>query len=210
MVLVEPDQAELPGWEELHPAEREWLADRAPRRLRELVAGRSALRRALVEAGWSGDQPLLAEVGGGPQLPPDFTGSISHKAGQAMAVGAPARGRTLGVDTEVLGGRDRRSIAERVLRPSELARWQDAGAGWPALLQVFSIKEAVYKALHPWVGRYVGFGEAEVQADGRVHLHLAQGEGPFQLRSMTSWEGDRLIAVVEVRPTSPGAVAPTP
>ena len=84
MVLVEPDQAELPGWEELHPAEREWLADRAPRRLRELVAGRSALRRALVEAGWSGDQPLLAEVGGGPQLPPDFTGSISHKAGQAM------------------------------------------------------------------------------------------------------------------------------
>lgn len=203
-------QPELPGWDWLHPAERVWLADRPPRRLRELVAGRAALRAALAEAGWDGDRPLLALPRGGPDLPDGFTGSISHKAGQALAVGAPALGRTLGVDTEVLGDRDRRSIAERVLRPDERDRWRVAGATWPDLLQVFSIKEAVYKALHPWVCRYVGFFEAEVGDDDLVRLHLEGGEGPFEVRSSTCWEGERLIAVVEVRPTSAGAAAPTP
>ena len=208
--LASRDQRPLAGWESLHPEERVWLADRAPRRRQELVAGRLALRAALVQAGWAGELPLLALPRGGPRLPQGFTGSISHKADLALAVGAPARGRTLGVDTEVLGDRDRRSIAERVLRPAELLRWQAAGARWPTLLQVFSIKEAVYKALHPWVRRHVGFAEAEVLDDGRVQLHLDREEGPFAVRWATSWQDDRLIAVVEVRPTSPGAAAPTP
>ncbi len=207
--LAALDQARLPGWDLLHPEERAWLKDRPARRLRELVAARAALRTALLQVGWAGDRPLLALPRGGPELPDGFTGSISHKAGQALAVAAPRDGRTLGVDTEVLGDRDRSSIAQRVLRPEELARWRVGGEDWAQLLRVFSIKEAVYKALHPWVRRYVGFDEAEVTGDV-VRLHLEGGEGPFTLRSSTTWEGDRVITVVEVRATSPGAAAPTP
>jgi len=197
--LAASDRSDLPGWELLHPAEQAWVDSKPPRRRRELVAGRAALRSALQAVGWSADRPLLSRPRGGPELPEGFTGSISHKAGQALAAAAPARGRTIGVDTEVLDRRDRRAIAERVLRRSELDRWRSDGGQWPALLRVFSLKEAVYKALHPWVRRYVGFHEAEVDGDA-VRLFLEGGEGPFQLRSSSTWEHDRVITVVEVRP----------
>jgi 4'-phosphopantetheinyl transferase EntD len=47
----------------------------------------------------------------------------------------------------------------------------------------FSAKEAIYKALDPFVRRYVGFGEVAVSPlpDGsaRVTPDLRDGEGPF-------------------------------
>ena len=118
-----------------------------------------------------------------------------------MAVAARAsEGWTLGIDCEVVGDRERSAIARKVLRPGELQRWQADGAQWPALLEVFSTKEAVYKALHPHVSRYIGFEEAEVLADGQIRMHLASDEGPFTLCSHLNWQGERLLVVVEARP----------
>jgi 4'-phosphopantetheinyl transferase EntD len=50
------------------------------------------------------------------------------------------------------------------------------------VLRAFCAKEAIYKALDPWVRRFVGFHEARVAfAGGRLSASLAltRGEGPF-------------------------------
>ena len=58
-------------------------------------------------------------------------------------------------------------IAEHVLVPEELEAIRDLpdDRKWIALLVRFSVKEAVYKALDPYVHRYVGFHEAIVRPD---------------------------------------------
>lgn len=202
------DDRELQGWELLHAHERSWAAAQGPRRRREIVAGRLALRAALRAAGWDGDEPLAALAGGGPCIPEAFTGSISHKDGLAVAIAGRGLGRTLGIDVETLAGRERLGIAERVLRPEELDRWRAGGGRWAELLWAFALKEAVYKALYPRVRRYVGFAEAEILGDGQVLLHLAGGEGPFHVRSASFAEGDRLLAVVEISPEGGATTSP--
>lgn len=196
------DSDDLGGWGELDDAEAAHAAGCKPRRMREFVAGRAALRRALVAAGWSGRFALLVKDGGGPLLPAGWTGSITHKDGVAVAVAAPLGGGTLGVDCEVLGDRERLGIADKVLRPAELHRWRAEGGSWRGLLERFSTKEAIYKALHPHVPRYIAFEEAELQG-GRIAMHLTQGEGPFKLRGERWWEGERLFSVVLARPAAP-------
>ena len=56
-----------------------------------------------------------------------------------------------------------------------------------ALLLRFSMKEAVYKALDPYVRRYVAFREVTVapRSDGTadVQTSLARGEGPFRVEA---------------------------
>ena len=193
--------AELPGWSSLLGDEREFALANKPLRHREFVAGRAALRSALRAAGWSGDAALLPLLSGAPKLPEGFTASITHKDGLAFALARPlVDGRTLGLDSEVVGSRERSGIARKVLRPAELQRWQEAGARWPDLLEQFSVKEAIYKALTPHVPRYIGFEEAEIHVDGRIELHLKGGEGPFALRSALRWEAGRLLAFVEAAP----------
>ena len=196
---------ELPGWDLLHAEEQAWALGRSERRKREVVAGRAALRSALRAVGWSGDKALLASPQGRPEVPAGFTGSITHKDGEALAVGAVSTdGRTLGIDSEVVG-RDRSSIASRVLRAVERERWEAGGSRWTELLELFSLKEAIYKALHPHVPRYIAFSEAEVDADGAIRMHLERGEGPFELRGFSKWEDQRLVSLVEAWPRSSGA-----
>lgn len=185
----------------LHPEELALAESKPPRRREELVSGRTALRAALAAVGWSGDLALLPGPKGRPALPAGFTGSLTHKDGLAVAVAAPLRdGWTIGVDSEVLGTRDRSAIAAKVLRPGEHARWRDDGARWPELLRLFSLKEAIYKALHPHVPRYIAFEEAEISPDGSICMHLAGGEGPFELRGWSRWEDERLFSFVAARP----------
>ncbi len=189
-----------PSESELHPEEVQAARQSKPRRRRELVAGRTALRRALRRAGWAGHEPLLPGEQGRPRLPGGFTGSITHKDGLVLAVGAAIRdGRTLGIDSEVLGTRPRVGIASKILRPAELARWQAGGESWPDLLEVFSLKEAIYKACHPHVPRYIRFDEADVAPDRTITMHLAGGEGPMDLCGRCWWEGERLVSVVSCR-----------
>lgn len=190
-----------PGFSVLHRDERDHAATRAPRRAREFVAGRAALRAALRAAGWTGDDPLLPGEQGRPALPRGWTGSITHKDGLAFAVARRLiEGRTLGIDSEVVGERERLGIARKVLTEAELARWSGA---WEDLLELFSTKESIYKALHPHVPRYIGFLEAEIDAHGGITMTLEQGEGPFTLVRTLWWEGAgphrRLVTLAEAR-----------
>jgi len=186
------------GWAALHASERDYAGTRPGRRRCEFVAGRCALRKALRQLGWDGNEPLLPGPQGRPYIPPGFTGSLTHKAGVALAIASRSpSGATLGIDCEVIGDRERSGIARKVLLPAELDRWQSEGSTWSALLEAFSTKEAIYKALHPHVPRYIGFEEAEVLANGEIQMHLVGGEGPFRMTRHLHWSGERLVVVVE-------------
>lgn len=189
---------------ELHPVEAEFAATLRGYRQVQFVGGRLALRMARRQIGASLG-PVLPDERGTPVLPRGFVGSVSHKRTLAVAMVARDSQGTLGVDVEDRLP-ERLRIADRILRPDELAAIAplDEPERWNALLLRFSIKESIYKALDPYVRRYVGFHEAEVtpELDGcaTVHLHLAQGEGPFRVDARYQWIPGRLLTSVRITP----------
>jgi enterobactin synthetase component D len=173
----------------LRAEERAHAAALPPARRATWVGGRVALRAALealnVDAG-----PLLATPRGAPALPPGVAGSISHKQTLAVALAARAPGgETLGVDVEIdpTVRVPRGDIAPRVLTEAERARVDTLppAARSREILIAFTAKEAVYKALDPWVRRFVSWQEVELgrTVDGTLtaELRLPAGEGPFSL-----------------------------
>jgi phosphopantetheine--protein transferase-like protein len=112
---------------------------------------------------------------------------------------------TLGVDIEEYTP-IRKNIASAVLTESELTTLSElvGQRRWIATLMRFSIKESIYKAIDPYVHRYVGFHEAQVTPDlhghATVSLHLARGEGPFIVDARYAWLRGRLLTSVRIRP----------
>ena len=147
----------------------------------DYIAGRLALRAALGHHG-TGAATIGATERGAPIVPDGAVGSISHKRPFAIALAARADGWTLGVDLEDQAPTST-DITRRVLTESEratLARLYGDMTGLSyrlAVVRRFSIKEAIYKAIDPFVQRYVGFLEvslegAEQDGDVVVHTHL--------------------------------------
>ena len=168
------------------------------------VGGRLALREALVAMDRRAP-PLLVDEWGAPTLPQGLSASVSHKRTLAVALLARSRFGRLGVDLEDLGP-ERMGIAERVLLPEEheAVMALPEHRRWTGLVLRFSMKEAIYKALHPYVHRYVGFDEALVRPDidctAQVELRLKQGEGPFRIEARYLWLGGRILTMVRARP----------
>lgn len=151
----------------LPAAEQQRAGELGPLRRVTYVAGRTALHLALASAAMGEEGvPLLSDDRGAPILPPGWVGSISHKGSHkgalAAALVAPAGHGHIGVDLEVAAppGQD---IARRILTPREQAALPDRGR---AVTLRFSIKEAIYKAIDPYVRRYVGFTEVELDLTG--------------------------------------------
>lgn len=176
-----PDVADVSVPGELHDDEKTHAATLSRRKRIEWVGGRLAFWRAAAELGWP--RGALRNGPGGELLLPDgLTGSISHKTSLAVALVARtnADGATLGVDLETAAPA-RPAIAEIALRLEE----RDAlhaipeGERWPRLVLAFAVKEALYKALHPHLRRYVRYDEASVvfSPDGApaIRLHLDGG-----------------------------------
>lgn len=166
---------------QLSPVERQHADTLAPLRRCTWTAGRAALRHALARLEVPcGD--LMPDHRGAPSMPAGVVGSISHKPALAVAMVAHADGGTLGVDLEQPAPRGRQDISRRVLTAAE----QGEIAGLPPdakIVQImlrFSLKEAIYKAIDPFVGRYVGFREVSVtpldSGHTRVTTHLRTGE----------------------------------
>jgi 4'-phosphopantetheinyl transferase EntD len=150
--------------------------------------GRLALRTALDFPSY----PVLKDEYGRPKLMihDDITmlGSISHKQHRGVALVASTETVHaasvfddhdhlvlvgIGVDLEMTCRPGRLSIAKRILTPSErkaLGRIKlpNVSTDEEEVLLRFSLKEAIYKAVHPILNQYVGFQEAEVtpHADG--------------------------------------------
>jgi phosphopantetheine--protein transferase-like protein len=200
--LPEPD--ELAGervLDHLRPEERLHAAALPFRRRITWAGGRVALHAALEQAGHEAG-PILATDRGAPHLPPNVAGSISHKEGLAVALVTPDAKWRVGVDIEQLRV-PRADIARHVLTPEErqsLAGWSPEER-WRDVLLRFSAKEAVYKALDPFVRRYVSFQEVAVHPEAggaaRVQLMLKGGEGPFQVEA--GWEMDEEFVLTTAR-----------
>ena len=150
----------------LHADERAHAATLTAHRRREWIAGRTALRLLL------GDVPaILADDRGAPRVPAGRVASVSHKDARAAALVAADTGARIGIDLE-RAAPSRLDIAPRILTARELAVLPDRGR---AVTLRFAIKEAIYKAIDPFVRRYVGFTEVEldVRPDGSVGVSSA-------------------------------------
>lgn len=197
---VEPVPAEVLA--RLWPEERVHAAGLRGRRQIEWVGGRLALHLAARMQGRV-LPPVLPGNRGQPTLPEGIQASISHKRRVALALFGTGVG-TVGIDAEELGP-PRMAILDRVLREEERREVEalPEAERWPALLSRFALKEAIYKAIHPWVQRYVRFEEASVGpiVEGRatVTLDLCGDEGPFAVEARVEAEGDLLIALVRIQ-----------
>jgi 4'-phosphopantetheinyl transferase EntD len=167
----------------LSPADAARAATMPPLRRRTWVGGRAAMAEALSRLG-SSAASVPSDDRGAPVLPAGVAGSITHKEGLAAALVARETQARVGVDVELDVARSQ-DIASRVLTPGEVAEIShlDATERAREVLLRFSAKEAIYKALDPFVRRYVGFGEVAVSPlpDGRARVTtgLRDHEGPF-------------------------------
>lgn len=151
-------------------------------------SGGRAAETAISESG-----SILRDDWGAPFLAPGVTGSISHK--DFFCVGAAAldsHGR-IGVDLEHINNKAATTLWRRILTAGEkehLGGLKALGvSAEEEVLLIFSFKEAVYKAIHPFLARSIDFGEVEIfpHVDGsaRVVFGLKTGE---QFAYQASWE----------------------
>ncbi len=160
----------------LRPEERALAARMSAVRRRTWVGGRVAMRLALERCML--DVPsVLVDDRGAPVLPAGVSGSISHKETIAVALVARESTARVGVDIEREGERTL-DISSKVLTDDELvevAGFSPAARDREVLLR-FSAKESIYKAIDPFVRRFVGFKEVAVSprpdgtAEVRDHL----------------------------------------
>ena len=77
-----------------------------------------------------------------------------------------------------------------------------------AILLRFSAKEAIYKALDPFVRRYVDFKEVALtpRSDGGadVTMHLREGEGPFVVEAQWRRFDGIVLTTARVERSGPG------
>jgi len=129
---------------------------------------------------------ILKDEHGRPQVPKGFLGSISHKQRTGVAlvsprhIGSSLPKQGIGVDIEQTYSK-RINIAKKVLTIGErndLGKLNGVTRDEEVLLR-FSLKECVYKAMHPLICQWVGFQEAEITPhdDGTavVKLNLKNG-----------------------------------
>ena len=138
----------LPSPTEVPPADRYGVLKRATQ-----DATGKCLTELLAAAGLPAVEPgHLAS--GGRKWPAGYIGSVSHEGTKVVAaLASTSRVRSLGIDIETLDGAEDLSGIGGLAAADELLPGRETVA--PVLL--FSVKEAVYKALNPITGRQFGF-----------------------------------------------------
>lgn len=183
------------------PEEEALARQFGPARAREFLAGRRALRAALAALGGDGGAAIGRGPRGAPILPPGWVGSVSHKRDLAAGLAAPDRGWTIGLDLEARAPRPI-DIARRVLTEAEAAAVAalDDDARRRLVVRAFAIKEAVYKAIDPHLGRYVGFHEVALRDPraGEVDLVVPDGWG-LEVEARCQAHGDHWLATARAR-----------
>lgn len=185
----------------------------------ELVGARLAWHAAAQALGLDGS--LVRGIDRAPHPPPGVSVSLTHKRDLALALVQRGDAGRVGLDLEG-DGRPHTRIAEKVLRDEELAVISAAEPErqWLEVLVRFAVKEAVYKALQPRLGRYIAFSEASVVVDltgvlpsaevadfttvdavttPLVTLHLKEGEQVEALECVCHHAGGRVLAAVRSR-----------
>jgi 4'-phosphopantetheinyl transferase EntD len=155
----------MDGLPALHPLEEQILGPNAVERRRLYFSmGRAAARDALAELGTIGEA-IERGPSGEPLWPAGIVGAISHAGDLAIAiVGPQIHYAGLGIDIEQLTRGLTARAARLVCTPAEMA-WVDPESGTTRLTMLFSAKEAVFKALFPIEGVWLGFRDAELTWD---------------------------------------------
>ena len=148
------------------------------KRQAEFLAGRLCARAALHRLDGLDCIPAIGEDRA-PVWPTHISGSITHSTGHAAAiVGYKAQWRGLGMDLENLLSLERAErLAGEILTADELQRMSTVDREQIAQLVTltFSVKESLFKALYPIVGKRFYFEHAEVlewSDSGSVRLRL--------------------------------------
>lgn len=187
----------------LHPEERLYLATLPGLRQVSFAGGRLAARAVLHALGRSAGA-ILPDGRGVPVVPEGIGLSISHKSTLAIALACRVEDQTVGVDLEDLLPA-RPGVERMVLRPEELSAVleQPTDRQWTSTLLRFSLKESIYKALAPRLGRYIDFQEAAVwpRPDGvaDTKLHLSSGSAPISIDARFFWLPEGVITTVRAR-----------
>ncbi|MCQ4348713.1 4'-phosphopantetheinyl transferase superfamily protein [Pseudomonas stutzeri] len=186
------------------------IAGAVPKRQSEFLAGRLCAASALCALHGAPAYPARG-ADNAPCWPPGVTGSITHSHGWAAAlVGAREAWCSLGLDAErLLDAARAERLAAELLTADELAHFRrlpEAERG-AHLTLCFSLKESLFKALYPLVGRRFWFRAAalvERDANGHARLELREDLSD-EWRAGTRLDG--LFAVREERLLSLVAIA---
>ncbi len=144
------------------------LAPAAEARRHSYVAGRLCAERCLEELGMP-NRAVDSHPSGAPVWPGGVTGSITHTARDAHAVGCCEPSvRSIGIDSELRAdGSQARAIEDHCCTLGERAALPSTDEKDLLLTLMFSAKEAYYKAIYPLVRGYVDFLDVEVRTIDR-------------------------------------------
>lgn len=145
----------------LHGSEAGAITGAVPSRRAEFTTGRTAARLALAQLG-HGATAIPAAPDRLPIWPTGISGSIAHSAGYAVA--AVRHGASLGLDIEAEAGLES-DLWPLICNKDELDLLPIKARGW-FVLQIFSAKEAAYKAVYPLTRKVIGFDAMTVRLNG--------------------------------------------
>lgn len=171
---------------ELTDEERPAVSRAVPKRQREFATGRHLARQAMIRLGLP-PQSVPRGTDRNPLWPAPCIGSITHA--DALAAVAVAAGETLrgvGIDLEETA-RVTDQLWDKLFTTDERRRYEGSDPRWPGL--VFSAKEAVYKAVNPIAGKFIGFHEVEVD----VEIRAGRQGGSFAVRYLGEFEPNRVM-----------------
>jgi len=165
----------------LRPAEYRLIERAVPKRQREFAAGRILAHTLLGELKTTAPA-LLSDADRVPIWPEATVGSITHCASLcAVAIADIASSAGIGIDVEPAKPLNH-ELLPQVLRPDEYAQLMALPPSLRPLggILVFSIKEAVYKAIYPRRRVFLDFQQVEIAfegEDGFVAEVLVPGAG---------------------------------
>ncbi|HCU64804.1 MAG TPA: hypothetical protein DF774_03505 [Rheinheimera sp.] len=176
------------------------IAGAVPKRQLEYLAGRYLSRLLLQQSGLF--QPLPPQLGvslmRAPAWPLAVTGSITHHQSHACTVLLTrplAADNFIGVDTELwLSPQQAHDIATSIHNPAEQDMLLRAGfTAVQATTLLFSAKEALFKAICPFVGEYFGFDAAELKACSQFAAvgSCSTEDGWLELQLTSEWVAAR-------------------
>ena len=166
----------------IYAEESEHIARMIGKRQREFAAGRRAARRALRQLSVAAT-PLLVGESRVPAWPTGTTGSISHCSDACVAITARASDvRSIGVDVENARGLKAELVSE-ICTPHEIkTQVETAENPLKRAKQIFSAKEAAFKAQFMLTRKMLGFGAMEIEfleCDG-FRAYFCQPETEFE------------------------------
>lgn len=158
---------------ELLPEEQNIIpANWSKKRRGQFILGRVAAHRAFEQLGEK-IHPILKNNDDAPVWPPGLLGSIAHCDDIGIAAAAKTGAiHSIGIDFEKVSDRPLK-VLSRIANTKEEAFVKKTPNPEQNALILFSVKEAVYKALAPLLKRYIGFLEVEISFEDIIQNESA-------------------------------------